>query len=113
MTVASLSKKSSESKKDEAREQCKATFFLKKSNMKRCPDLMDFLSTNEMAGSEQYPTTIIDVYKLLLQYSTNQNTQGSNRGRRNHRGSGNDTGVSFFQHSRPPPNLPEPDFRIL
>ena len=73
---------------------------------------MDFLSTSEMLGSEQYPTTIVGVYELLLQYNMTQNAQGSTRGRRNHRGSGNGTRVSFFQHSKPPPNLPEPDFSI-
>ena len=78
--------------------------------MKRYPDLMDFLSTSEMLGSDQYPTTIVGVYELLLQYNMTQNAQGSIRGRRNHRGSGNGTRVFFFQHSRPPPNLPEPDF---
>ena len=37
--------------------------------MKRYPDLMDFLSTSEMLGSDQYPTTIVGVYELLLQYN--------------------------------------------
>ena len=90
-------------------------FFLKRSNVQRYPDLMDFLSTSDMVGNDNYPKTIVEVYNLLLQYSTTRSSQNSNSNNRNRRGgnsrqggTGNQPpGVSFYQQR--PGDMPEPD----
>ena len=90
-------------------------FFLKRSNVQRYPDLMDFLSTSDMVGNNNYPKTTVGVYNLLLQYSTTRSSQNSNSNNRNRRGgnsrqggTGNrPPGVSFYQQR--PREMPEPD----
>ena len=53
---------------EEAMEACKAIFFLKFSNMRRYPSLMNFLTDSEMVKDDKYPTTLVGVYKMLLEY---------------------------------------------
>ena len=86
----------------EETEKCRAMFFLKFSNMNRYPDLMDFLRNSEMVNNDQYPTTLVGVYELLLQYrNREQSSSGRNKNNRyRHGGNSQSTNrmrVSFLQ----------------
>ena len=79
-------------------------FFLKRSNMQRYPDLMDFLKNSEMVDNDQYPTTLVGVYELLLQYKNhNRESVPGNSNRRGNRQyqPGGGFRVSFLQREMP------------
>eukprot|EP00591_Stephanopyxis_turris_P014741 CAMPEP_0195535818 /NCGR_PEP_ID=MMETSP0794_2-20130614/44994_1 /TAXON_ID=515487 /ORGANISM="Stephanopyxis turris, Strain CCMP 815" /LENGTH=341 /DNA_ID=CAMNT_0040669067 /DNA_START=481 /DNA_END=1503 /DNA_ORIENTATION=+ len=96
----------------EETEKCRAMFFLQFSNMQRYPDLMEFLKNSEMLNNDQYPTTLVTVYGLLLQYRNN--TRDTGNGGNNHRRNGRQhqpgSGfrVSFFQREMPEPDRDNP-----